>query len=319
MKTENITIRTSPSLALIKYWGKSDTGENIPATSSLAVTLEGLFTETKISVHSRDEVVINGSSAAIERYIPFFNRIRKVLDADIYFKAESHSNFPTAAGLASSSSGFAALALGCAKLIDPKTDQKVISELARLGSASASRAVYGGFTALRKDSTSAEQLFDKKHWPKLKIIVAIVAGKEKEVSSRAAMENARKTSPYYKQWLGESETIYQQAVKACYAKDLNALGPLIRKSYLMMFSTMFTSEPPLLYWEPSTIALIKTCEELRILGLPAWETMDAGPQVKIFTLDEYTPEILKTLKKKFPEIQFIISQVGDDPTIINGN
>jgi diphosphomevalonate decarboxylase len=313
----SITVRTSPSLAMIKYWGKSE-GENIPATSSLALNLKGLYTETKVNLCTNtDKVIINNKQIGIERFTPFFDKIRKVFKTDIYFDIESTSNFPTSAGLASSSSGFAALAYGCAKLLNPNTNIKQISEFARLGSASASRAVFEGYATLRKESLHAEEIFSKTHWPELRVIIAIVKNDAKKISSRAAMEKARTTSPYYKQWIEESENTFNQAIQACKNKDLSALGPLIRKSYLMMFSTMFTSSPPVFYWEPDSIALIKACDELRLQKFEAWETMDAGPQVKIFALEHQCPSIVDKLKKQFPHINFLISQAGEGPVIIN--
>lgn len=315
MATRSITVQTSPSLALIKYWGKSDIGKNLPATSSLAVTLDGLFTETTISTSETDLVIVDGKQAPQERYAPFFNNLRKQYGTHSKFSIDSRSNFPASAGLASSSSGFAALAYGCAKLIDPNAEETVISECARLGSASAARAVYGGFTILPRNGAYAQQILEKSHWPELRIIIAITKSSEKKIASREAMEAARKTSPYYAEWIAQSEELFLHAVAACKKRDLDVLGPLMRQSYLMMFSTMFTSTPPVFYWEPESIALIKACEDLRENGYSAWETMDAGPQVKIVCLERNVSHILETLKKRSPGTTFMISQPGNGPLI----
>jgi diphosphomevalonate decarboxylase len=314
---QTIKIRTSPSLALIKYWGKENVTENLPATSSLAITLKELYTETCVTVvEGEDSVVISGKDASVERFAPFFEKVRKQFSVNYRFRVESTSNFPTAAGLASSSSGFGALAFGCAKLIDEDADISVISQLARLGSASAARATFGGFTILEKGAIQARQLFGDDHWPELRTIIAVVNGSPKKISSRTAMEMARKTSPYYPVWIKESEAIFKNSVEACRKKDLDGLGQLIRQSYLMMFSTMFTSSPPLIYWEAESLSLIKECETLRNLGLRAFETMDAGPQIKIICQEQEVEAILGQLRPKFPHISFLISQVGTGPVIL---
>lgn len=313
-----ITVRTTPSLALIKYWGKAETQENIPATSSLAVNLDGLFTETTVSLSDdADAVTINGELVPPDRYSKFFDRIRKTLGTDSAFHAESHSNFPVSAGLASSSSGFAALAFGCCKLIDEHLDQEIVSDLARYGSASAARATLGGFTTLKKGARFAEKIFDKNHWPELRVLIAIVKQTAKKTSSREAMELARTTSPYYNTWVKSSEDIFQNAIDACRNKDLEKLGQLMRISYLGMFSTMFTSTPPIYYWEPESIQLIKKCDALRKNGIGAWETMDAGPQVKILCLEEDLKNIINSLKAEFDQLKFMLSRPGGGPEILS--
>ncbi len=310
---KSLKIKTSPSLALIKYWGKQDTKTNTPATGSLAVSLEGLTTETTITLANEDAVFINGKAQPAERFAPFFHQVRKSLGTKHAFHADSHSNFPVAAGLASSSSGFAALAYGCAKLINPYCHENVISSLARLGSASAARAVFGGFTLLEQGSLNAEPL--NIAWPDLRIIICIVQSGPKEVSSREAMERARHTSPYYSVWLEQSANRFPQALEALKKTNLSLLGPLIRESYLGMFATMLTSQPPVLYWQPDTMALLKTCEILRHEGYEVWETMDAGPQVKMFCLKDQLENILSGLKNRYPDIQLLVSKPGPAPTL----
>lgn len=317
MGPQTLTVRAAPSLALIKYWGKSDALENLPATSSLAITLSGLHTETTVSFSNKqDSVRIDGREVSMERFAPFFQKVRAVFRSDARFHVESRSNFPASAGLASSSSGFAALALGCSKLIDPNAEILKVAELARLGSASASRALFEGFTILKKQSRHAEPLFPKSFWPELRVIVAIVKNEAKKISSRNAMELAKESSPLYQTWLQESDKLFESGLVALKNRDLEALGPLIRQSTLMMFSTMFTSSPPSIYWMPDTIALLHACEALRELGFSAWETMDAGPQVKIVALEKECPEILTLLQTQFPHLRFFVSQAGESAGLV---
>lgn len=315
-----VAVRTRPSLALIKYWGKADTHENVPATSSLAVNLEGLFTDTHVCLSPLDDrMEINGAAVRMERFTPFFNKARQLLHTESHFHASSRSNFPTSAGLASSSSGFSALAYGCAHLAKKDASLELVSDLARFGSASAARPLFGGFTALKRGAAYAEPVHPASHWPELRVIIAVVKSEPKKISSRQAMESARTTSPYYPAWIEKAEEMFLEGLKALKNKNLDALGPLIQQSYLMMFGTMLTSRAPVIYWEPQTVALIKMCERLREAGYSAWETMDAGPQVKILTLEPHSHALICRLKTAFPHLQFLLSKPGGGPEILQND
>lgn len=310
---KSLTVETSPSLALIKYWGKSDTIRNLPATSSLAVSLDSLRTRTTVSIAKEDQVYINEELAPAERFQTFFDNLRKVTGSTARFSAHSTANFPVAAGLASSSSGFAALALAGARLIDPDISQETVSALARFGSASAARSLFGGFTVLKRHHESSQPLSIE--WPELRVIIGIVTAQSKPVSSRLAMERARETSPFYSCWLEEAESVFSRSLQAVQNHDLSTLGPLMRKSYLSMFSTMLTSTPPTFYWMPESTGLIRSCEELRNSGIEVWETMDAGPQVKMICMDKDLETTLKYLKSAHPRIEFLVSRVGGAPKV----
>ena len=309
----SITVTTCPSLALIKYWGKSNSVKNIPATSSLAITLDNLKTKTVVTGADKDQVFINGKEASPERFTAFFNNLRAQTNSDMFFLAKSEVNFPVAAGLASSSSGFAALAIGSALLIDPTISFTDVSSFARAGSASAARSVYGGFTVLRKDAESADPL--NFEWPELRVIIAIVNQGEKPISSRHAMEFSRNTSPFYSKWIELSDELFLESLQVLHSKDLRLLGPIMRQSYLSMFSTMLTSTPPTIYWMPESIAIIHTCESIRKQGVNLWETMDAGPQVKMICQEDELESVLNRLKTDHPKVEFLVSKVGGAPRL----
>ena len=232
--SSTVIVKTSPSLAMIKYWGKKEKTRNIPATSSLAVTLNALSTTSTISLSEHDLVSINGVEQDKSRFKPFFDNIRVSLKSDLHFKCDSSNNFPTAAGLASSSSGFAALALGAKSLIDKHLPLSSVSGLARLGAASAARAVFGGFTILPQGSESAEPLKKADFWPDLRVIVVSVSKKQKKTSSRSGMELSRQSSPYYDAWLKDSEQTFQKSLTALEERDLTVLGPIIRTSVVLL-------------------------------------------------------------------------------------
>jgi diphosphomevalonate decarboxylase len=307
---KRIAASACPSLALIKYWGKADSKRNIPASSSLAVTLGGLYTVTRVSLREEggaggevsetgrvvgDTVRVAGESQPEERYRAFFDALRAAAGSKAVFEADSENSFPTAAGLASSSSGFAALAVAGAALLDYAPEATALSAIARVGSGSAARSLFGGFTALPAGAEAASQLHGPEHWPELRVLIALTTRERKAHSSRNAMEQVRTTSPYYPVWLDSNEELFREGQAALAERDLERLGSLVRLSYLRMFGTLLAADPPILYWLPVSVRLQQTCDELRRQGFPAWETMDAGPQVKVLTTRGYAEQLRQRL------------------------
>ncbi len=276
--------RAGPSLALIKYWGKSIKGDNLPATPSLAVTLGGVHTETRAEQAEEDAVLVDGVRQDPARSEGFFAALRETLGISAHFSAESRNSFPTSAGLASSSSGFAALAGACARAAGCDASPSDLSAIARAGSASAARAVFGGFVLLPAGGRRARPLHDPDHWPDLRIVIAVIDREEKPVSSRSGMEETRAGSPYYFSWIKESAELLPEAMRALENRDLELLGETARRSYSLMHGAILGARPPLLYWLPGTVAVIHACAEMRQEGIGAWETIDAGPQVKVLCL-----------------------------------
>jgi diphosphomevalonate decarboxylase len=322
-----VVATASPSLALIKYWGKLPGGTNIPATSSLAVTLGALTSQTTISDGGTEDIVcVDGAPQSIKPFLPVINAVRSRTEqeqsaagTDRRVQVESTNNFPTAAGLASSSSGFAALTAGLDAFFGTSLSPTSLSAIARLGSGSASRAVYGGFTVWTAGSEHAEPLAPQDHWQDLRVLVVVLKDSPKPISSRAGMERSRKTSPYYEPWVQSSELLFKQAKAAVMARDLEQLGEAMRQSYLRMFSTMFTADPPFIYWLPESLAVIHRCEEMRASGLPVWETMDAGPQVKLLTLASAESAVTSAILETVPGASVISSRIGGGPVVHSGN
>lgn len=306
--------RASPSLALIKYWGKRSVRRNTAATTSIAVSLAELVTETRVTpAEGEDEVVVEGERQDPRRYRAFFENLRKVTGIKQRFHAESRNNFPTSAGLASSSSGFAALAWACTRAAGLSLPAERVSELARVGSASAARAVFGGWVELPAGAAAARRLHGPGHWPAIRILVVTVRPAAKELATRGAMELVRATSPFYRPWVRDSSGLAAEAEAALAARDLARLGEVMRASTYRMFATMLGARPPVLYWEPDTLRLLHECARLRAAGIGAWETMDAGPQVKIFCLADELDRVVAAVKSLSDDWRIIGSRVGGDP------
>ena len=300
-----------PSLALIKYWGKQESGINLPAVPSLALTLEGLTTTTTVSLVENDQIVLNGKAVSDPKVIEFLERIRQLTHSPYHFLVESTNDFPTAAGLASSSSGFAALAAALWALIhhdEPKP--KNLSEWARLGSGSASRSVFGGWTLWPAGAEFAEQLYGPDHWTEVRVILFVLESGPKPLGSREAMNLTRQTSPYYPAWVSDSPQLLQRALEALNTKAWKKLGEVLRLSYLRMFATMYAADPPIIYWLPESLQLIRLAEELRQNGLSVFETMDAGPQVKYFCREEELPRVLQAVAERVGQLDYRLAKPG---------
>lgn len=321
-----------PNLAIIKYWGKENELKNIPASPSLGIALNELHTVTKVYLkhpssnsEETDRVFIDEKLQSDRRFANFFANLRELVDkrnpkmGKFIITACSSSDFPSSAGLASSASGFAALALACTSALKFELPAKQLSALARTGSASAARSTFGGFVRLDSGAIYANQIYDENWWPELRIIVVEIEKEAKELSSRAAMERVKMNSPFYQAWINDSKKNIDKSLAALEAKNLSALGPLIRRSYLRMFSTMFSSYPPIIYWKPASLAVIILCEKLRSAGLNIWETMDAGPQVKILCLEKEVPLLIEHLKTQFNHLPFWICKVGGPPYLSNND
>jgi diphosphomevalonate decarboxylase len=314
---ETVTCSASPSLALVKYWGKKRNG--LPATSSLAITLGGLETTTTVSLAEKDSVNINGMEQEVSHFTPFLDRVRSIVHRDIGFDISSQNTFPTAAGLASSSSGFAAMACGCTRAAGQVLTDKQLSELARAGSSSAARSIFGGFVFLPAGSSHARRLFGPEYWPDLTILIAVVEEKAKSISSREAMNLSRNTSPFYKAWVGSSRGLVKEAVTALEHRDLEVLGEAARASYMRMHAAMMAATPPIRYWKPASLAVQDVCAQLRSQGTGAWETMDAGAQVKILCASTDAAKIRNALEEQLPQVSVLESFPGEGVRCSNGS
>ena len=306
--------RASPSLALTKYWGKADWTLNLPATPSVAVTLGGLYSETSVELwHREDEVSINGEKQDTDRYRIFFDSFRERFSIHDHFKAKSRNTFPTAAGIASSSSGFAALTCAAAGAAKIEAGAAELSAAARIGSASAARSIFPGFVFLDTAAEHAEMIAGADHWPDFAVLIVIVKKKEKGLSSRKAMEITERSSPYYQAWLSDSRKLSREALEADRNRDMEKLGSCARFSAYRMHATLIAANPVSYYFLPETIAVRNTCRVVREEGIGAWETMDAGPQVKIICQKADGDRISERIKVILPQAEMFFSSPGRGP------
>jgi diphosphomevalonate decarboxylase len=291
----HVTARAGTNIAFVKYWGKRDKVLNLPATGSLSLTLAELGSETRVRFGAdagedgRDRVLLAGAPADEG----FTGRVRGFLDlvrarAGVRLPAEvsTTNSVPTAGGLASSASGFAALAVAASRAAGLQLSPVELSLLARRGSGSAARSIFGGFVEMAPGTASdgsdahAEQLLGPEAWD-VRLVVALTTRAQKPLGSTAAMERTAATSPYYLAWVESTERDLPEARAAVGARDLARLGTIAERSALRMHACALSAEPAIFYWNPTTLAVVRAVLDLRAAGTAAWFTIDAGPHVKV--------------------------------------
>ncbi|HTM46142.1 MAG TPA: diphosphomevalonate decarboxylase [Polyangiaceae bacterium] len=310
------------NIALAKYWGKQDSALNLPAVPSLSMTLSGLHTQTSVHFDSglaADQLLINGQERQgreLQRVSKLLATVRSEWGESPFATVESQNNFPTAAGLASSASGFAALALAALAATGLKTPLGRVSALARAASASAARSAFGGYVVLEAGASEAVPFLPGEHFP-LVMLVTVLTDQRKEVPSTQAMEHTAKSSPYYPNWVGHAPRVFAQIRDALRARDFTALGPAVEHSTLAMHATLLAAEPGIVYLQPETLHVMKHVRQLRDQGMPIFFTMDAGPHVKALTLPEHAAEAERELARLPQVLRVIPSSVGPDAHVVN--
>ncbi len=288
-----------PNIALIKYWGKSNPTLNLPSAGSLSITLDTFSTVTEVETGSVDEFVLNGVPDK-DQASRVFQWLDQTLGERPPLVINSRNNFPTAAGLASSASGFAALTVAVNELLGLGLSLGQQSVMARRGSGSAARSIYGGFVELTlgadSDSTRASALLEQEAWP-LKVVTAVTEAGPKQVSSTAGMEQSRLTSPFYQAWTRCVDSDLVLARRAIKARDFQTLAEVSEASFLAMHGVMMSTRPGLLYMKPASLACIQQVRTLRDQGVGAFCTMDAGPQVKIICLPDSAETVASHLQQ----------------------
>ncbi|PNZ67747.1 diphosphomevalonate decarboxylase [Staphylococcus croceilyticus] len=311
--------RAHTNIALIKYWGKADEALIIPMNNSLSVTLDRFYTETKVTFDetlSHDQLILNGEevdakeSAKIQRYM---DMIRKEAGITTHALIESENFVPTAAGLASSASAYAALAGACNEALQLGLSDKDLSRLARRGSGSASRSIFGGFAEWEKghdDATSYAHRIDANGWEDdLAMIFVVINNKSKKVSSRSGMSLTRDTSRFYQYWLDHVDEDLKETKDAISKKDFKRMGEVIEANGLRMHATNLGAHPPFTYLVPESYEAMRIVHECREAGLPCYFTMDAGPNVKVLIEKKNQQAIVDKFIETFDQAQIITSDI----------
>jgi diphosphomevalonate decarboxylase len=309
-----------PNIALSKYWGKREGGGNVPAVPSLSVTLAGLATTTSVTFDDaleRDTLVLNGApaaEAAVVRATELLDRVREASGLRARASVVSTNDFPTASGLASSASGFAALAVAAARAADLDWSDERVADLARRSSASAARSIFGGFVEL--DGEVARPVAPAGRID-LKVLVCVTTEAAKSVSSRDGMTVTATKSPYYAGWLETAPRIHGQLRDALVAGDLETTCALAEQSALAMHASAFAAG--VVYVSGATLEALATVRALRAEGVVAYATMDAGPHLKCLVHARDAERAKERLARTPGVLRIIEAVAGDGARVIGAD
>lgn len=324
-----VTAQACANIALVKYWGKRDAALNLPAAGSLSLTLDALTTVTTVRFDpalTADAMIMNGapaSAAVLARTSAWLDLVRALAGHRLRATIDTVNHFPTASGLASSASGFAALAVAASVAAGLDLDDATCSRLARLGSGSAARSIHGGFVRMHAGARAdghdavATALAAPALAARVRMVVAEVGGgAPKRHGSRDAMDHCAATSPLYAGWVACVPGDLATAEAAITAGDLEALGTVTEASALAMHAAAIASRPAIVYWQPATLAAMAEVVRLRAAGTAAWATMDAGPHVKVLTDERDAPAVAAALRAVPGVTAVIVAAAGERARVI---
>ncbi|MBI2020596.1 diphosphomevalonate decarboxylase [Candidatus Daviesbacteria bacterium] len=310
------------NIAFVKYWGKKDEILRLPLHGSISMTLSNLLTTTTVEFSSdfkKDQVTLltsevraglrqdHTSEVSADRVIKHLDRIKKMANINLKAKVVSNNNFPIGTGLSSSASGFAALTLAATKAAGLNLSERELSIVARQGAGSACRSIPGGFVEWLDGNTSessyAKQIFPPNHW-KIADVVAIVSEGKKEVPTSIGQKTAQ-TSPFMKLRLSRMKGKNRKVKELIKNRDFKGLGELTEQEALELHTIMLTQYPPLIYWTPGTLKIMKLTSHWRKEGLPVYFTINTGQDIHLI-VEQKNVSKLKSKLKQIKEVKNII-------------
>ncbi len=314
---------TAPSnIAIVKYWGKRNDKLNLPLNDSISITLDEQLSVTTHVIFSdelsQDEVYINEKKLSEEEVKEYAERVlnifRKLYGKGLFAKVYSRTTFPEGAGLASSAAGIASLVIASNRALGLGLDNKELSKIARIGSGSACRSLFGGFVMWRKgerddgEDSYCYQLFPESHWTELVDIIAIVSSERKKISSRKGMKITSTSSDLMDCRLKFIENSIPKIIKAIENRDAEEFFYWMMRHSNSMHAVILDSWPSFFYLNDVSLRIMSWVQEFGRAGY----TFDAGPNAHIFTLEEYKEEVLGFLKT-LPLKGIIVAKVGKGP------
>ena len=279
-----------PNIALVKYWGKADASLALPATGSVSMGLDVFPTTTTVTVGNTadDTLTLNGSvstDGALVRVTEFLDLVRDLAGSSARASVVSENTVPTGAGLASSASGFAALATAASAAYGLDLSVRDLSRLARRGSGSATRSIPGRVAVWHAGDDQGSYAEPIPAPPMAMVVVTIDAG-PKPIGSREAMRRTIATSPFYPAWVTSTTETVGDMLDACAAGDFTRIGEITESNALRMHATIEGAFPPIRYLNARSVAVFDAVAELRAAGVEAYATADAGPNVVVLTKPE---------------------------------
>ena len=305
------------NIAFTKYWGRKDEILRLPENGSISMCLSNLLTTTTVEFspnYTKDEITINGGGLEeneAERIIKHLDRVRKLANTNHKAKMVSNNNFPSGTGLSSSASGFAALSLAASKAAGLDLNEKDLSILARLGSGSACRSIPSGFVEWLDGDTSetsfATKIFPPDHWA-IADVVAVVNEGKKEVPTSKGMQ-ATHSSPFMEVRISRMKEKNELVKKLITEKNFPKLGKLVEQEALELHTIMLTQTPPLIYWTPGTLRIMKLTNHWRNEGIPVYFTINTGQDIHLICEQENIDKV----QAKLQELDFVKDIIVNTP------
>ena len=300
---KKVIARSPVNIALIKYWGKANEQLVLPTTTSVSLTLTDLWTETTFE-EGNFSFELNNKPADLQETKRVKDVLKHFRDDQVVIK--SKNNFPTASGLASSASGFAALTVGLNKFYDANYTLQELATLTRVGSGSSCRSLVDGFAIWHRNGT-LESIINP--FQNLMMIVVLISEDKKTISSREAMKITKETAPTYASWTQASEEDFQNIRIAINEKQFDRVGQIMEMNSERLHQVMKDSIPSIIYQKTSSIEVLNLVKKARTKGLIGYTTMDAGPNVKIL-IQQHQLEDWKQLLKANISYRFLVSRIG---------
>ncbi|RUS33401.1 diphosphomevalonate decarboxylase, partial [Jimgerdemannia flammicorona] len=332
-----VTCTAPVNIAVIKYWGKRNAALILPTNDSLSVTLSQDILHSKTTIaaspdFSHDRLWLNGKEEDITKNKRMHNcfretrALRKQLEDSSAEPLEplstypvhvcSENNFPTAAGLASSASGLAALVFTLARLFDLPTSTSDLSRIARQGSGSACRSLFGGFVAWEMGSRDdgadslAVQVAPETHWPELQALICVVDDAKKGTSSTEGMQNTVATSPLLQHRIRDVVPERMRDMKkAILDRDFQTFAEITMRDSNQFHAVCLDTFPPIFYLNDVSRAIIRLIHEYNATSpdgrLKAAYTYDAGPNAVIYAPKQNMKEIIHLITRYFPGADFV--------------
>jgi diphosphomevalonate decarboxylase len=322
-----VTAQAFANIAFIKYWGNRDNALRIPMNGSISMNLDGLFTRTTVSFQPSlpyDELIINGheiAGAGRERVSYLLDTIRELAGIRDHSEVMTENNFPSGAGIASSASAFAALALAGSRAAGLNLSEQELSRLARRGSGSAARSIPAGFVEWQAGESDEESFASSiaapDHW-KIVDCVAIVSASHKKTGSTEGHSVAA-TSPLQAARVADAPRRLEICRNALLHCDFDAFASIVELDSDMMHAVMMTSTPALHYWNPASLELMNKVRSWRAEGIPACYTVDAGPNVHVICPESVAHLVDKKLREMHGVEDVLVARVGEGARVIENN
>lgn len=327
MPTATATAIAHPNIAFIKYWGNRDDRLRLPENGSISMNLDSLHTRTRVTFSTdfaADRLTLNGQpikGPGLERVSRLLDIVRAMAGKRWAAEVESENNFPTGAGIASSAAAFSALSFAAAAALKLPLTESELSRLSRRGSGSACRSIPGGFVEWLPGSADeesyAQSIAPAGHWD-LTDCIAIVSHQHKPVGSTAGHALAR-TSPLQSARVTDTPRRLDICRSAVLQRDFDALAEVMELDSNLMHAVMMTSTPPLHYWEPASLSVMKAVSSWRKRGISACYTLDAGPNVHVICMSDAVNSVRRQLEQIPGVIRVLTAGVGGPAKLVDSS